>query len=58
MLSSNGTFGEYKYFGLEKCLNVQIDLNVFTDEQIKLLIHIDGAELFNKTKKHAWTILG
>ena len=57
-LNSKLTYGEYVYYGIESSLNNILDPNIYVEKEILLQINIDGAELYNKTKKSAWPILG
>lgn len=58
MLCKNGTYSEYKYFGIAINLQYIIDPEEYEERDISLLINVDGAEILKKTKNHAWYILG
>lgn len=58
MLSTKDTFGKYKYFKIEKSLTNIIDSKVFLEPIIKVVIHVDGMEIFRNSKKGFWSIMG
>ncbi|XP_075159116.1 uncharacterized protein LOC142232260 [Haematobia irritans] len=58
MKCSDDTLGEFKYFGIFSNLSTIIDPRQFHGNEIDLLIHVDGMEIFNKSKKGFWTIMG
>lgn len=58
MLSSDSTWGQFTYIGIEKNLRYIIDPNIYNKSEIILSINIDGADLFEKTKNGIWPILG
>lgn len=58
MKCADGTLGKFKYFGIEYNLSSIIDSNVYNETDIKLLIHVDGMDIFNKSKKGFWSIMG
>lgn len=60
MLNANYfTFGNYTYFGIKSGLIYIIDHVVYTENEIQLEINSDdGADFVNKTKNHAWPVLG
>lgn len=58
MLGSRGQFGEYKYFGIRSNLDVVIQPQNFCETTIRLLINVDGMEVFQNSKNSLWPILG
>ena len=58
MLCKNGTYSEYKYFGITENLRYIIDVEEYLERDFALLINVDGAEIMRKTKIHTWYILG
>lgn len=58
MLGSGGKFGQYKYFGIRSNLKIVIDPKIFREKSIRLLINVDGMELFKNSKNSLWPILG
>lgn len=57
MLSSNGSFGSYLYFGLEKVLSQIIDPKIYLEDTIEILVNIDGVQIFKNSKQQFWPIL-
>ncbi|KYN07091.1 hypothetical protein ALC62_01947 [Cyphomyrmex costatus] len=57
MLSSNGSFGSYIYFGLEKVLKSMIDPEIYTEDVIEILVNIDGVQIYKNSKQQFWPIL-
>lgn len=57
MESSDGTLGSFKYFGIQKNLHATVNTNIYNEDHIKLIIHVDGLDIFNKSKKGFWSIL-
>lgn len=58
MNCADGTIGKFKYFGIKFNLNSIIDPNIYNEKDIKIIIHVDGMDIFNKSKKGFWSILG
>lgn len=58
MSDSDGSIGEFVYFGIEEGLKQCIDPKVHTAEEIQLFINIDGVRLFKSSAKEFWPILG
>lgn len=56
MRSADDTLGKFNYFGIKTNLNVIIDL--YKERTIKLIIHVDGMDIFNNSKKGFWSIMG
>ena len=58
MKSSDDTLGKFQYFGIQKNLNIVIDSAIYKKDNIELIIHVDGMDVFNKSKKGFWSIMG
>lgn len=58
MKCSDDTLGQFKYFGIKENLKFIIDPNFYEELKIQLLIHVDGMDVFNKSKKGFWSIMG
>lgn len=58
ILSTNGTYGLFSYFNIKNTLEKITSPDIYSTEDISLLINIDGASIHQKSKKHIWTILG
>ena len=48
---------EYIYYGLKSCLGKILSEHLFLDEDIKLLISIDGLPFFKSSSMQLWPIL-
>lgn len=57
MKSRNGNDGEYIYLGIESSLKKQIELKVYTEPGISVLIHIDGLQVNKSTSNVIWPIV-
>lgn len=49
MLSGNGSFGTYIYFGLENAFKLMINPKV--KNEIEILVNIDGVQLYKNSKQ-------
>lgn len=58
MKCSDDTIGHFKYFGIYENLNTIIDPGCYLLNELQLIIHVDGMDLFNKSKKGFWSIMG
>lgn len=58
MKSADDTMGHFKYFGITENLSAIIDPDIYISNEINLIIHVDGMDLFNKSKKGFWSIMG
>lgn len=58
MKSSDDTLGHFQYFGIKQNLDSIIDPYFYTEEEIRLIIHVDGMDVFNKSRKGVWSIMG
>ncbi|XP_067217090.1 uncharacterized protein [Linepithema humile] len=57
MLSANGSFGTYIYFGLEKALKLMINPKVYVKDVIEIFVNIDGVQIYKNLKQQFWPIL-
>lgn len=57
MKSSDGTLGQFQYFGIKGNLDVIIDPKIYIEEAIDLIIHVDGMDIYNKSKSGFWSIM-
>lgn len=57
MLCSSGTDGEFVYFGLENGLNRIILPEIYTENEIRILVNIDGLPIYRNSRKQFWPIL-
>lgn len=57
MRSRDDTMGDFKYFGVSENLSNIIDPNEYKQNDIQLLIHVDGMDVFNKSRKGFWSII-
>lgn len=55
--SNRETEGAYVYLGIEKGLQKIISPKVYRENDIYVLIHIDGMQIFNNSQIQAWPIL-
>lgn len=49
--------GQYVYFGLKEGIQQCINVNLHTDNELKLQFNVDGLPLFKSDKKQFWPIL-
>lgn len=52
----NNIVGEYIYLGLKKGLKNIISPEVYIEETISLLIHVDGMQVYHSSSKQVWPI--
>lgn len=57
MQSSKNSPGEYFFIGIEHGLHRIINPNTFIEEEISVLVHIDGIQIFNNSQIQAWPII-
>lgn len=57
MLSKSNDLGSYIYLGIKNGLINRIVPEIYTEEIIKLYIHIDGASLYKSSRGQLWPIL-
>lgn len=58
ILSHSGKYGLFNYFNIKSSLQKIISPDIYTAEDILLMINIDGASIHQSSKKYIWTILG
>lgn len=51
MESAKGTDGEYFYFGIKDRLKKNLDYTAYKEDMIKILIHIDGMQIYKGSPK-------
>lgn len=52
----NNIVGEYTYLSIKKGLTRIISHNVYTEEHISLVIHVDGMQIYYNSPKQVWPI--
>lgn len=52
----NNIVGEYTYLSIKKGLTSIISHNVYTEEHIFLVIHVDGMQIYHNSPKQVWPI--
>lgn len=57
MLSANGSYGTYIYFGLEKVLTLIINPEIYVEDTIEILVNIDGVQIYRNSRQQFWPIL-
>ena len=57
MLSANGSFGTYIYFGLENALKLMINPKIYVKDIIEIFVNIDGVQIYKNSKQQFWPIL-
>ncbi|XP_048507873.1 uncharacterized protein LOC125500186 [Athalia rosae] len=57
MLSNRNTSGEYLYLGIQEGLDKRISSNIYTEDTIQILVHIDGMQIYKNSRKQFWPIL-
>lgn len=57
MLDSRNKNGKYCYLGIQSALEKMIDPDLYKNDNIDVLINIDGFEIHKKTKFSMWPIL-
>lgn len=57
MKSIKNTQGQYIYTGIKHGLDLIINTQVFTEEEIGVLVHIDGMQLHNNSQTQVWPII-
>lgn len=57
MLSKHKTKGQYVYLGIKSSLEKIISPSVFTENEIAVQVHIDGASIFNNSLIQVWPIV-
>lgn len=57
MLGKNDKYGSFVYFGLATALKRMIDLKIFKEKKIKILVNVDGSQNYNQSTQQFWTIL-
>lgn len=55
--TKKGTMGNYIYLGIKNGLENRINLRIFTDNEINVMLHIDGMNIFKISKNQLWPIL-
>lgn len=58
MLGNNGKYGLFSYFNIKDTLEKIISPDIYTIENMSLMINIDGAAIHQSSKNHIWTVLG
>lgn len=56
--SSDDTLGKFKYFGIRPSLDAIICPSRYLENGINLIVHVDGMDIYNKSKKGFWSIMG
>lgn len=57
MKSNKNTQGEYFYIGIEPGLHQVINTQIFIEEEICVLVHIDGVQIYNNSQIQVWPII-
>lgn len=57
MKSNKNTQGEYIYIGIEPGLHQVINTQIFIEEEICILVHIDGVQIYNNSQIQVWPII-
>lgn len=58
MRGLDDTLGKFQYFGIKSNLDVIIDPNLYKEKEIKIIVHVDGMDVFEKSKNNFWSIMG
>ena len=57
MEGTNDPDGQYVYLGIQKNLETLISPSTYKEEEIDLLINVDGVEIYKDSSESMWTIL-